>query len=246
MPTSQFYFPAAAAATLLARHRGRRCIAVWFGARARGDAPPDCRWLARGGRATGSPRVAPGWRQASCGACCSSLRFSRSSGWRCGRSPSNGDFPPRCRKRGRSRTGCAGLTSLPGRRGPTLVDRRARDGASRLRSASACLENETASRTLARAGRRPALWLLYVPLLVPQVAFLFGAQVLLVRLEPRRLARARSSGRIWSSCCRISSCRSPIPGARSTRAMRARRKPRRVAGAGLLRRQAADPAAARC
>jgi putative thiamine transport system permease protein len=41
----------------------------------------------------------------------------------------------------------------------------------------ACLEHE------ARYGRRPsnrALWLLYLPLLVPQIAFLFGAQVLLV------------------------------------------------------------------
>jgi putative thiamine transport system permease protein len=44
----------------------------------------------------------------------------------------------------------------------------------------ACLENE--SRGHARAGAG-ALWLLYVPLLVPQVAFLFGAQVLLVRLH---------------------------------------------------------------
>jgi putative thiamine transport system permease protein len=45
--------------------------------------------------------------------------------------------------------------------------------------ALACLENE------ARRGRRPggsALWLLYLPLLVPQIAFLFGAQVALVRL----------------------------------------------------------------
>ncbi|MCC7217938.1 MAG: ABC transporter permease subunit [Burkholderiales bacterium] len=42
-----------------------------------------------------------------------------------------------------------------------------------------CLENESRSRH--RAGPR-ALWLLYLPLLVPQVAFLFGAQVLLVRL----------------------------------------------------------------
>jgi putative thiamine transport system permease protein len=42
-----------------------------------------------------------------------------------------------------------------------------------------CLENE--SRGQRRAGRG-ALWLLYIPLLVPQVAFLFGAQVLLVRL----------------------------------------------------------------
>lgn len=40
-----------------------------------------------------------------------------------------------------------------------------------------CLENE------AHYGRRPgnrALWLLYLPLLVPQIAFLFGLQVLLV------------------------------------------------------------------
>lgn len=43
----------------------------------------------------------------------------------------------------------------------------------------ACLEAED------RAGRRPAsraLWLLYTPLIVPQVAFLFGAQVLLLGL----------------------------------------------------------------
>lgn len=42
-----------------------------------------------------------------------------------------------------------------------------------------CLEREQ------RGGRRPgrgALWLLYLPLLVPQVAFLFGVQVLIVRL----------------------------------------------------------------
>lgn len=43
--------------------------------------------------------------------------------------------------------------------------------------AVACLEHEK------RDGLKPtarALWLLYIPLLVPQVAFLFGAQVLLV------------------------------------------------------------------
>lgn len=42
-----------------------------------------------------------------------------------------------------------------------------------------CLEQE--QRTGRRAGIN-ALWLLYLPLLVPQVAFLFGAQVALVRL----------------------------------------------------------------
>jgi putative thiamine transport system permease protein len=44
----------------------------------------------------------------------------------------------------------------------------------------ACLENE------ARRGMRPgsrALWLLYAPLLVPQIAFLFGVQIALVRLN---------------------------------------------------------------
>ena len=43
----------------------------------------------------------------------------------------------------------------------------------------ACLENED------RRGIRPglnALWLLYLPLLIPQIAFLFGVQVLFVRL----------------------------------------------------------------
>ena len=44
----------------------------------------------------------------------------------------------------------------------------------------ACLENEY--RRGLHPGRR-ALWLLYTPLLVPQTAFLFGAQVALVRLD---------------------------------------------------------------
>ena len=51
----------------------------------------------------------------------------------------------------------------------------------------ACLENETLRRGRGNAGpSRPvgqrSLLLLYLPLLVPQVAFVFGAQVLLVRL----------------------------------------------------------------
>ena len=43
-----------------------------------------------------------------------------------------------------------------------------------------CLENE--QRGHARAGTA-SLWILYLPLLLPQVAFLFGAQVLLVRFD---------------------------------------------------------------
>ncbi|MDX1710713.1 MAG: ABC transporter permease subunit [Rhodovibrionaceae bacterium] len=46
--------------------------------------------------------------------------------------------------------------------------------------AVACLEHEAQSGR--RAGAR-ALWLLYLPLLIPQIAFLFGAQVLLVTLR---------------------------------------------------------------
>ncbi len=45
----------------------------------------------------------------------------------------------------------------------------------------ACLENET-SRQQTGAARR-SLALLYLPLLIPQVAFLFGAQVLLIRFS---------------------------------------------------------------
>lgn len=46
----------------------------------------------------------------------------------------------------------------------------------------ACLENEASlRRRVSEKPRSAPLWPLYLPLLVPQVAFLFGAQVLLVR-----------------------------------------------------------------
>ena len=44
----------------------------------------------------------------------------------------------------------------------------------------ACLEHEAATQ---RRPTRAVLWLLYLPLLVPQIGFLFGLQVLLVRLD---------------------------------------------------------------
>jgi putative thiamine transport system permease protein len=48
----------------------------------------------------------------------------------------------------------------------------------------ACLEHEAllSSRRNARARGAQVLWLIYLPLLVPQIAFLFGMQVLLVRV----------------------------------------------------------------
>lgn len=55
----------------------------------------------------------------------------------------------------------------------------------------ACLEHEASAR-LPRPSR--SLWLLYLPLLVPQVAFLFGVQVLLVRIG----ADGRLAAVIWA------------------------------------------------
>ena len=54
-----------------------------------------------------------------------------------------------------------------------------------LALALACLEHEAhlSTRRSARARGAQVLWLIYLPLLVPQVAFLFGTQVLLVRLD---------------------------------------------------------------
>jgi putative thiamine transport system permease protein len=49
-----------------------------------------------------------------------------------------------------------------------------------LALALACLENE--QRRALRPGRG-ALWLIYLPLIVPQIAFLSGLQILLVRLD---------------------------------------------------------------
>ena len=48
----------------------------------------------------------------------------------------------------------------------------------------ACLEHETRSgyRASSNQNGKNGLWLLYLPLLVPQIAFLFGLQVLLVRI----------------------------------------------------------------
>ena len=47
----------------------------------------------------------------------------------------------------------------------------------------ACLENETGTTRTRRGTAQRSLALLYLPLLVPQVAFLFGAQVLLIRFS---------------------------------------------------------------
>ena len=156
------------------------CIGAVVRRRARRRGSPD----GAGSRAASAMASRRRWRGRAAGACAilrRRSRFSRSPAWRCGRSPRNGAFPMRCRRRGRSPTGCGALDEhRRARRGPRSRSARS-PRSSRLRSCVACLENEQPCAAGARGAG--ALWLLYLPLLVPQVAFLFGAQVLLVRLE---------------------------------------------------------------
>ena len=85
--------------------------------------------------------------------------------------------------------------------------------------AVACLESE--SRRDHPPTQRRALWLAYAPLLVPQIAFLYGFQVSLVTPRAGRAAGWRWHGRTSCSCCPTSSCRWPTRGARSTCTLRA-------------------------
>jgi putative thiamine transport system permease protein len=75
----------------------------------------------------------------------------------------------------------AWIHALPGLLGPawTTITVAISAALVALTLALACLENEQRRRL--HPGER-ALWLLYAPLLLPQPAFLFGAQVLLIRL----------------------------------------------------------------
>src|SRR3546814_15650943 len=60
-----------------------------------------------------------------------------------------------------------------------------------------CLENEQ-RRGVTLTNR--ALWLLYAPLLVPQVAFLFGAQVLAIQAGIDRSEERRVGKECVSTC----------------------------------------------
>ena len=167
------YFPAAAGAVLqlLVVVAG---IAVWRLAElAIVAAGRD--WLADGGRrgATGLLLSAAGWTAiasgvASLASACVLVLWSFAGTWRF-----PDDLPSEWTLSNWGR-----LASLDG---PTLATIVIGLGSSlvAVALALACLENET------RRGLRPganALWLLYLPLLVPPIAFLFGVQVLLVRM----------------------------------------------------------------
>ncbi len=170
----RFWFPAAAAATLL-------CgivvavVAAWYGVE-RVAIRSGRRWIAQGGRdgalalAAGAAAVAFGVLRAAALAALAGMGvWSFATQWR---------FPDALPQ---AWSLANWMRRMDGLAGPALVTL----AVGVLATAVAlvlvvgCLENE--SRARRRAGPR-SLWLLYLPLLVPQVAFLFGAQVLLVRL----------------------------------------------------------------
>jgi putative thiamine transport system permease protein len=169
----RFYFPAAAAA-LLQLLIVVMAITIWWGAE-RIVVRAGRRWIARGTRAGAVSTLARiAFTLALVAYVTSSMAivgmalWSFAAQWR---------FPsalPDVWTTANWVRGIAGLaspiaTTLALALGATLIA---------LVLVLGCLENE--ARTQRRAGIR-SLWMLYLPLLVPQVAFLFGAQVLLVR-----------------------------------------------------------------
>ena len=171
----QWYFPAAAAAMLqLLLVVG--VIGLWFGAE-RVAKVVGRRWIVRGGR-NGFGAAAAGMSAAlTCtvfGLAIMAMLgmglWSFASQWR---------FPDALPAEWSSANWINHLPDLAGPAWRTLVLGAAATSIA-LMLVTGCLENE--SRRHVRAGP-VALWILYVPLLVPQVAFLFGAQVLLVRLD---------------------------------------------------------------
>ncbi|MEO8506216.1 MAG: ABC transporter permease [Betaproteobacteria bacterium] len=169
----QFYFPAAAAATLLLV-LVIAVIAGWF-ALERVAMTTGRRWIARGGR---RGVVAAGARAAAFGfgglfvlsvlAIVGMGVWSFATEWRFPDA-----WPPALSlanwmRRLDGLAHPAWITFVVGVLATAIA----------LALVLSCLENESRGRRRTGTG---ALWLLYVPLLVPQVAFLFGGQVLLVR-----------------------------------------------------------------
>jgi putative thiamine transport system permease protein len=169
----RFYFPAAAAATLLLV-LVVAVVASWFGGERIGIVL--CRrWIARGGR-RGGLAVGAGVAAAGVGivfllaafALVGMALWSFAAQWR---------FPDVLPQAWSLANWMRRMQDLADPAARTLVVG-ALATAIALVLVLGCLENESRGHRRAGSG---ALWILYVPLLVPQVAFLFGAQVLLVR-----------------------------------------------------------------
>ena len=171
----RWYFPAAAAAILqLLLVVG--IIALWFGAE-RVAKVAGRRWIVRGDRSGFGATAAGLFAALACGVFGLSIAamlgmgvWSFAAQWR---------FPDALPSAWTLANWIHRLPDLAGAAWLTLVLGVAATSIALL-LVMGCLENE--SRRRLRPGP-VALWILYVPLLVPQVAFLFGAQVLLVRLD---------------------------------------------------------------
>ncbi len=170
-PDIRMYFPAAAAA-LLQLLMVLASIALWRGGE-RVVAQLGRRWIARGARGTSLEPVA--WLAAAvvvglAGLGVASLAdlalWSFAAGWR---------FPQVLPAHWSARAWTGELGTILWPLETTLVVALVASVLALL-LVLACLENE--QRQGVAASSR-ALWLLYVPLLVPQIAFLFGMQVLL-------------------------------------------------------------------
>ena len=242
MRTSRFYFPAAAAATLLLADR-RRGDRARGGSREIAVARLGRRWLARGGRSgAGDARVARSrTRLRWCSLAASVLALAGMALW------SFADAMAlsrrRCRMRGRSPTGRG---SIGGIAAPCVDDagaRRARDAASRWRWRSPA--SRTKPRTRHRAGAR-ALWLLYA-------AAAGAAGRVPVRRAgaagPRSASTARSLAVALGApglraALRVPVARRSVARARSALRAHARRASARRRARVFCARQAADAAAA--
>jgi putative thiamine transport system permease protein len=171
----QFYFPGAAAATLLLL-LVIGIIGAWYGLE-RCAMLVGRRWIARGGR-SGMATMAAGMATLLFGvafalsvlAIVGMAVWSFADQWR---------FPEALPHSWSLANWMRRLDGLAEPAWVTVIVGALATGVA-LCLVLACLENE--SRGHRRAGVA-ALWILYVPLLVPQVAFLFGAQVLLVRMN---------------------------------------------------------------
>jgi putative thiamine transport system permease protein len=185
-PDTRWVFPAAAAATLLLGvvaasialwHGAERVLARWALVRLqRGVRRPGSAWLGALATALGAALLA-----AALSAMLAMALWSVAAQWRWPDAlPSAWTLANWQRQAGS--LWLPALTTLVVAAASTLIA---------LALVVACLEHESRQR-LARPSR--SLWLLYLPLLVPQVAFLFGLQVLLVRLG----ADGRLSAVIWA------------------------------------------------
>ena len=182
-PDTTRYFPAAAAATLLLGVVLASIGAWWLGERL--ARPLLRRWVERGGRGgAAAPAAAGGAALAAVLALLAvvsilgMLLWSVARPWRYPDALPPGLTLDTWARQSAQLAGPAWTTLLVGVASTVLA----------LLLTLACLENEarapgTAGRTAPAASAVSAsIWLLYLPLLVPQVAFLFGLQVLLIRL----------------------------------------------------------------